>query len=454
MKKYVFYSLLICICLVTSCNDYLDVKPSKSMTVPEKIKDLQALLDNTTYINQSSPISPELAADNFLVTDQVWNSTGLSVRNAYIWEKDVFNDFFLNDWSYPYVSVFYANLAKEGVEKLQGTSASQVELDFIKGQALFIRAYAFYQLAGVFTKPYNAHTASSDLGIPLRLVSDINEPTSRASVKETYDRIIADLKIAADLLPDKVTYATRASRAAAYALLARVYLSMAEYTEAARYADLYLDIKNVLLDFNELDAAKMVPFPIMHEEDVFHTCALTTGFITPSSGIVDPSLYSLYTADDLRRSLFFRIDADNKTVRFKGDYGGAASPMPYNGLATDEVYLIKAECAARLGEREKALSLLNTFRQKRYRTRINDGLVLESDQAVLSEVLLERRKELIGRGLRWFDFRRLNREQSTAVTLKRAVNGKEYVLPPGDNRYVFQIPLEVIASSGIPQNPY
>jgi len=65
---------------------------------------------------------------------------------------------------------------------------------------------------------------------------------------------------------------------------------------------------------------------------------------------------------------------------------------------------------------------------------------------------LERRKELIFRGLRWSDLRRLNMDTRFAVTLKRKVNNKEFLLLPKDARYTLQIPISVIKSSGIQQN--
>ena len=67
-------------------------------------------------------------------------------------------------------------------------------------------------------------------------------------------------------------------------------------------------------------------------------------------------------------------------------------------------------------------------------------------------ILLERRKELLMRGLRWMDLKRLNME-GAAITLTRTVNGQVYTLPPNDLRYALPIPEDVIAISGMQQNP-
>jgi hypothetical protein len=71
----------------------------------------------------------------------------------------------------------------------------------------------------------------------------------------------------------------------------------------------------------------------------------------------------------------------------------------------------------------------------------------------LRKVLLERRKELVFRAIRWTDLRRLNKDPRFATTLRRVVLGQEYLLPPNDNRYVYPIPTNEIEASGVPQNP-
>jgi hypothetical protein len=71
----------------------------------------------------------------------------------------------------------------------------------------------------------------------------------------------------------------------------------------------------------------------------------------------------------------------------------------------------------------------------------------------LNLILEERRKELVFRGLRWTDLRRLNK-QGYNITLKRVLDGKTHILSPGDDRWVFPIPPDVIdANPGMRQNP-
>tara|TARA_R110002033_G_scaffold36621_1_gene75228 strand:+ start:3737 stop:3916 length:180 start_codon:yes stop_codon:yes gene_type:complete len=57
----------------------------------------------------------------------------------------------------------------------------------------------------------------------------------------------------------------------------------------------------------------------------------------------------------------------------------------------------------------------------------------------------------VWRGLRWQDIRRLNKE-GAGITLTRTLKGENYTLPPNDPRYIFPIPDDEIALSGIKQN--
>jgi hypothetical protein len=73
----------------------------------------------------------------------------------------------------------------------------------------------------------------------------------------------------------------------------------------------------------------------------------------------------------------------------------------------------------------------------------------------LVQIITERRKELVFRGCRWTDLRRLSGDSRFAYTLTRTLLGQTYTLPPGDPRYTLQVPAYVITSSNgtIAQTP-
>jgi hypothetical protein len=123
-------------------------------------------------------------------------------------------------------------------------------------------------------------------------------------------------------------------------------------------------------------------------------------------------------------------------------------------LATDEIYLIRGECYARAGNKDAALTDLNTLMIKRWK---NNGtwvpFTATDANDALGKILTERRKELCFRGTRWSDLRRSNKEAQFAITLTRVVNLQTYTLPPNDQRYVLPLPPDVIRLTGMPQNP-
>ncbi|HQT24902.1 RagB/SusD family nutrient uptake outer membrane protein, partial [Daejeonella sp.] len=122
-------------------------------------------------------------------------------------------------------------------------------------------------------------------------------------------------------------------------------------------------------------------------------------------------------------------------------------------FSSNELYLIQAECYARKGNTVDAMKSLNTLLVKRFKTGTFIPLTAGSAEAALGIVLKERRKELVYRGMRWQDLRRLNLEPQFATDLKRVINGQTHILPANDSRYVFPIPNYIIDATGIAQNP-
>ncbi len=122
-------------------------------------------------------------------------------------------------------------------------------------------------------------------------------------------------------------------------------------------------------------------------------------------------------------------------------------------MTTDEVYLIRAECLARLGQKDAALADLNILMKKRWRNTVTYPIIVAADATeALNRILVERRKELLRRGLRWTDLRRLNKEPQYAVTITRVVNGITYTLEPNSYKDTFPIPDDIIAATGMQQN--
>lgn len=429
---------IMCVMIIWSasaCQKFLDLKPDKSITTIQSIKDLQAILDEPITVSSL----PTAAADEYYLTEDFFNASPQEIRNIYAWVEPL-----SDGWNNAYTNVYYANVILQELDKVD---ASANDKDFIRGQALFRRAFSFFQVAQLFCKPYS-ETAAFDPGIALRLLPDIESKTTRATVKQTYDQIVADLTEAAGLLPENEVASNRADKINAYGLLARVYLSMREYPKAKEFSALYLDRLDELIDYNTLDTMLDPPFDKFHVENSFF--ARADGAIPDYSAIIDSGLLALYAEGDLRKPLFFAKN-DDGTIRFKGSYGGMVGYIPYAGIATDEIYLIRAECNARLGNVNEALADVNTLLVKRWKEGDFVPRAAANKEEALQLVLNERRKELVFRGTRWSDIRRLNLE-GAGITFVRKVGTTTFTLPPNDKKWVWLIPREVIAIAGIAQN--
>jgi starch-binding outer membrane protein, SusD/RagB family len=454
MKKQNRYFLKIMALLLMGCSactkEFLDKKPDQALVVPQTLQDFQALLDNTQVNNLNMPALQEIASDDYYVTDASYASVTVPMyKNSYTWNKDIYaGSPDVIDWNYRYQQIFYANVVLEGLDKLAAADKASAQYNSEKGSALFFRGFALYQLSQLFCLPYVTATAAQDLGLPVRTSSDINQVSRRASVADSYAQVIADLQQSLALLPQQTSIKTRPTLAAGNGLLARVYLSMGDYADAQKYAAAALALYGTLLDYNTLPAAAAFPLKRFNDEVIFHSMEYGTSFSNVSRLLVDTSLYRSYQPGDLRLSLYFKPVAAGHT--YKGSYSGSSNF--FNGIATDELYLVKAECAARLGNAVDAMNDLNTLLAKRWVDGAFIPLTAKDANDALNQVLLERRKELLLRGLRWSDLRRLNQESARAVTLTRVVQGVAYTLPPNDPRYVLPVPDLVIQLSHIQQN--
>lgn len=437
-------ALLLIVLLQVSCKKYLDKKPLPNLFVATTLNDLQALLDNRNVMNLSLQLS-ELVSDNYYATSADYSSNSIDIRRNYIWDKDAF---YPTDWNTPYRSIYYANDVLEQLPKIKIQEQDKELYNDIKGSALFYRAFQFQQLAQVYCKPYSP-SANTDLGIPLRLTASITEPSARSTVQQTYDQIINDLKEAAGLLPKTTSYPTRPTKAAAYGALARTYLSMRDYINAGHYADLSLQEYHELIDYNTL-LPFSAPMKMFNKEVVYHSYAFNANILYPTYAKIDTSLYHSYNVNDLRKSIFFYTS--NGSHYFQGGYEGTYGGYIFNGLVTDEIYLIRAECHARAGNKDLAMSDLNTLMQNRWSSTNWSPFTATDAAEALNKILTERRKELVYRGLRWSDIRRLNLE-SANITLTRIVNNETFTLPPNDLRTVMLIPPDVIKYAKIEQNP-
>ncbi|WP_257670785.1 RagB/SusD family nutrient uptake outer membrane protein [Parapedobacter tibetensis] len=440
-------------CALQSCERYLDAKPNAKLTTPSSLQDLQYMLDDYSNINNVGyPATSEVLSDNYYLSDQDWTSlSNLYDRNNYLWIAD---DTDASAYTRPYMVVYIANVVLEQLPNIPYQSAETSQFNQIKGSALFLRAALHYAVAQLYGQPYDANNEQVGAGIALRYTADYKDPVVRSSVKETYASMISDLKEAARLLPVVPLVKSRPSKPAAFGWLARAYLAMNDFENAGAYADSCLQLYDSLMDFNALDASANAPISRFNEEVIFHARGTVNAALHPSRAKIDTNLYQSYADDDLRKIVYFKENADGSHA-FKGDYDGSGVSTGYvfGGIATDEIYLVRAEAQARSGNTEAAMEDLNVLLASRFDHGAFVPLTATDAEEALALILGERRKELLFRGTRWTDLRRLRNDPRFFTAPKRTMDGNGYELPAESPRFTLLIPHDVITINNMPQNP-
>ncbi|MBD1427041.1 RagB/SusD family nutrient uptake outer membrane protein [Sphingobacterium arenae] len=455
-KIHFFTTLAFTLFTVYACtnSDFLNVKPNSTILTPSTLEDVQKLLNNNVYLSSGLAV---MSSDEYTVNEEDWNVARAIERNAHIWAKDLYEGTRgVLDWDRPFRAVFYANNALAVLQTLEPNDSEQAVHNDLKGQALFKRAFASYELIRNFCKSYEETSAETDLGIPIRKEPAIDRFAQRSSLADSYQFVLDDLKLATQLLGPRLgSNLFRPNDAAAHALLARIYLDMGRYAEAELHADSTLFLYDRLIDYNTVSTTSATPFPNTHDELLFNAMTVglysfTTSGSLPRRYRMSEDLMDSYAANDLRLQLYFISDNEGRYIMKRGYLGEGL--YPFTGLATDEIYLIKSECLARSGKEDQALTVLLRLLINRY---VSDKMPSANEivdgKTVLEAVLEERRKELVWRGIRWHDIKRYNRDGHN-ITLTRSLGGQTYTLPANDPRFVFPIPDDEIEYSGVTQN--
>ncbi|SDL11291.1 SusD family protein [Pedobacter sp. ok626] len=429
--------LIVIIGLTAGCaKSFLDKKPDQSLVVPTTATDLQSLLDNLD-VNNTAPAISQIASDEFYMDASDLQFFTKTEKGAYTWQKDLYEGGFSGEWNGLYKQVFYANLVLWQSKNLQPSP----ELDRIKGSAYFYRAWAYYHLGQLYAKAFDQNALDQQTSLPLRTSPEIDQQPPVATIGSLYKLINTDLDQAEVLLSTTTTYKNRPSRQSAYGLRSRVRLLMGDYYGAAASCSAYLTLNNELIDFNTLTPSAARPLPPVLEnknpEGLFYSQLLSYSFLSSPLLKIDPELYQLYESDDLRKTCFFR-DRGNGIITYKGSYTGTTSF--FAGIATDEILLTRAECRIRNNQIQEGLADLNLLRKNRINKNTFVPINPVAGEDLLLMVLKERKRELIARGTRWVDLRRLNKEPQFAKVISRQLGQKTYLLEPNGAGYVFPVP--------------
>lgn len=347
-------------------------------------------------------------------------------------------------------------------------SSSSV-IDNILAQAYFLRALVHFNICCTYAQNYTYTPDASHVGIPVMTsIPVVTDKMKRASVKEVYSRIIADLEKALSTFTSDFSFSEySASPAACNALLARVYLYMHEYSRAASLSSEVM--KAFPLTPRENYRNMFVNVATRGGESIFRLNGYDQSnyirslyYFESPSATPSGKLMELFTDDrDVRLTLFKHsacnsqtgkmVDYDNVCMKFYcTDEAADELDRHFDPfvLRSSEMYLINAEANFELGNIAAATDDVKVLEARALGVNPSE---VEIDGSSLEQAIQnERMKELCFEGHRLFDITRrhenLSRSRnSTASTL---------FLKYPDYRFVLPIPyLEMESNPEMEQNP-
>jgi hypothetical protein len=472
LKNITALALITFMSFAVSCTKELDQEPQyafedieiKSLNEVETILGgVYAKLRSVNYYGSSNGSSgfstmPDMLSDNFYETgESLANYSQLS--SWYFTSDDAWVE---ATWQDAYDVIVQANYVITFAEKFKAENPKKANR--LKGQALAVRAYVHFDILRYWGESFDRN--STQWGVAYKEDFDKLTTPKRLTVKDSYDKIYADLNQALLLLSDvDKAINTSSSKSkidltAAKAFAARLNLYSKNYSQAITYATDVIASQPVP-SINDTAAYRAL-WKDVNTYDQLWTVSFDPGQGSPADNIyfargnrasyrATPQIRNAYTVGDVRPSVFFRILPTNRgTLRdvfvkfLEGRTGLKDGSVNWKVIRLSEVYLIRAEAYAtrnNAGDEALALADLNVIRSARIANYVPGT---ETGTALLDAIELERSKELLGEGHRFFDLKRTDRD------LTRLNTGE--TLDPTDRSWAWPIPFDEINVSGMPQN--
>lgn len=384
-------------------------------------------------------------------------------------------------WRFYYAIIGNANMIIANIDDAEGPQSDKAE---IKGQALAYRAWAHWNLVQLFGQRFEAGGANTQLGVPI-VTEPIIEGGPRNTVAEVYVQVNKDIDDAIALLGTNRNAKSHININVARGIKARVAMTQGIYPVAAQQARLaregypLMSQTQILDGFNNLDNPEWIWGSRQQDDQqtffasffAYLSVNFSSTNIRSNPKAINRLLYDQISDTDSRKRLW-DPNAANATLRdpfidqvtlsnfSKRNYmnrkfvaqanASSVGDVPYMRAA--EMYLIEAEALARdgqVGAAQDVLFELASARDSEYTKSTNIG------QALIAEIMIQRRVELWGEGFRFYDLKRLNLplDRTGSNHVSTVINGK-FEEPAGTNNWQFKIPIsELNANEFMVQNP-
>ncbi|MCB0606986.1 MAG: RagB/SusD family nutrient uptake outer membrane protein [Lewinellaceae bacterium] len=491
MKKLVLYKFIALIAIglsATSCgNDYLDTAPTDQvdagaafLTTANAYAALNGI-HRAMFVRYNS--QGEYGQGAMMINmdmmgeDLVMTSAGNGwYNNTYKWldHRNENSALCLFAYQFYYRLIGNANLIIANIGNAEGP---QEDRDAIKGQALCYRAWAHFMLVQLYGKRYDAGAKpNNQLGVPLML-TPTTDGQARATVEEVYTQVNQDLDDAIALLTTSRRAKSHFNKEVAQGIKARVALTQQNWTVAAQMAvearKNYSLMSNAeyLSGFDDVSNAEWI-WGTDHIDDQttffasFHayiSCNFNSTNIRTNPKAINSTLYEMMSATDVRRGCWLPTPVAGSAIVPPGGVlkpymtqkflsassSNSVGDVPH--MRAGEMYLIEAEAKARMGDDPGAQSALTALMSNRDPGYVPSGNV---GQALIDEILINRRIELWGEGFRFTDLKRLNLPLNRNGANHISSLTLTYDVPAGDVSWEFLIPRRELDSNKLAvQNP-
>lgn len=447
---------------LSSCvNDWLDVAPSDGTDADAALtssSDLAAARTGMYAALKGNSNLVDYYGQQFFVygdvhagDDYQYNNLGGSNRASFYYDMNyqTASEFTSSTsssnvaWKSPYIVIGRANRIIAAAEggALSDAAEAKATIDQYAAEAKVLRALAHFDLVRIYGKPYTEDQGAS-LGVPLVTgVLESNAKPARSTVAEVYTQVVKDLTeaISSNALATE-TEPGYVSVWGAKAILSRVYLNMGDYANALSVAEDI--IKNSKKSgaalwtrdqyFKAWDASTPNESEFLFRLNVAGSTDSNDlngiGNLQQREGykemVATKKFVDMLTSDpeDVRNEMFLPATAAKEVATYgtnkvylnklRGQGGNLRNVTIVPIIRLSEVYLTAAECAFRNNDKTKAVEYLNDLVKNRTTTEASLATV---DNITLERILIERRKELIGEGQRYFDALR-NNETITRYT--------------------------------------
>lgn len=427
MKKLHIILIIFTALFYTACDEYVDIEPRGS-AIAKSMSDVDALLNNGSGFTRVYSHAALLLSDNIQLSDgdiaELSNST-YSRYYAQIYRLDpVFFDASQTDymWQYYYQRIAESNYIIDILDDIEG---EQAQKDAYAAEARVHRCYAYLNLVNTYGHHYGHPKASEPgSGVPLVLnAADTEESIERFSTNEIFEFLVNDLTTAISALDTRLVTLARPNKAAAQAILAKVYFHMGDYDQALQYAQEALLFNSVVNDYNSL--AGGIPLSGNNNPEFFllkEEYNASIGSYPNYRGIytLSDEAAALYDMEDCRLTKVFKMTNEGKYNYGLSSY---SSYRIINGPTVPEMMLIEAECLARKGSVQDAMDVVNSLREFRYLpdavTAGTHILTAANQVEAVAQIIDERRRELHVWGNRFADVKRLNAIENADISLTR-----------------------------------